>query len=69
MSADWGRGATIKPWPKPGPEEPPLLFSADFQEYDGSWTNIKRDVPLREAISAVRTVRKQHRVPPETRVR
>ena len=67
--SEWGDDRPIPRWPKPSTDEPIQRFSADFQEFDGSWTAIVRNVPLREAISAARRVRAQHRIPPETRVR
>ena len=67
--SDWGKGSAIPRWPKPTADEPQQRFSADLQEYDGSWTNLISNVPLRDAIAAARKARQGQRVAPETRVR
>lgn len=71
MTTNWGNGGKIKPWPKPGPDEPIVLYNAEWQDFDGSWNVLAAAVPVKHALRIVRDYRRTFaypHYPPETRV-
>lgn len=69
MTTAWGAGQKIQRWPKPGPDEVPDRWTAEWQELDGSWTVLVQDVLLKDALRSAREFKSTYAVPPETRVR